>query len=158
LQQWTNFCTNFSPKKWGSGGRVPPVEKVEDAVPRVPAPQHPCYGPVSVCVCLCLSVTSRCSIETAERIGLFLAWELPSTYPTLCCKEIQASTEMRVLSCGTFPKLRSPDLSKFRHGMSIVVRAINLGRKRCRRSERDKLDRRRPAKLIAPPSSDARPL
>ena len=31
LQQWTNFCTNFSPKEWGSGGRVPPVKKVGDA-------------------------------------------------------------------------------------------------------------------------------
>jgi len=28
------------------------------------------YGPVSVCVCLCPSVTSRCSIKTAERIEL----------------------------------------------------------------------------------------
>ena len=26
MQQWTNFCTNFSPKS-GGGGRVPPVEK-----------------------------------------------------------------------------------------------------------------------------------
>ena len=23
MQRWTNVCTNFSPKKWGSGGRVP---------------------------------------------------------------------------------------------------------------------------------------
>jgi len=36
-------------------------------------------------VCLCLSVTSRSSIETAERIELvFLACERPSTYPVLC--------------------------------------------------------------------------
>jgi len=34
----------------------------------------------SVRMCLCPSVTSRCSIETAERIELvFLACELPST-------------------------------------------------------------------------------
>jgi len=38
------------------------------------------YGLVSV------SVTSRCSIETVERIWLVLAWELPSTYPTICYK------------------------------------------------------------------------
>ena len=38
---------------------------------------------VCLSVCLCPSVTSRSSIETAKRIGLFLAWELPSTYPTL---------------------------------------------------------------------------
>ena len=29
------------------------------------------YGPVSVSVCLSVSVTSRCSIETVERIWLF---------------------------------------------------------------------------------------
>ena len=33
---------------------------------------------------VCLSVTSRSSTETVERIGLALMWELPSTYPTLC--------------------------------------------------------------------------
>ena len=38
------------------------------------------YGPVSMS--LCLSVTSRCSIETAERTELVLAWELSSTYAT----------------------------------------------------------------------------
>ena len=38
------------------------------------------HGPVSVR----LSVTSRCSIETAERIELVLACEFPSTRPTLC--------------------------------------------------------------------------
>jgi len=41
LQQWTNFCTNFSPKKWGSEGRVPLSKKIGGAVPRVPAPLHP---------------------------------------------------------------------------------------------------------------------
>ena len=40
------------------------------------------HGPVSVCVRP--SVTSRCSIETNERIELVLACELPSTRPTLC--------------------------------------------------------------------------
>ena len=35
------------------------------------------HGPVS-------AVTNLCSIETAERIGLFLAYQLPSTRPTLC--------------------------------------------------------------------------
>ena len=38
------------------------------------------HGPVSVR----LSVTSWCSFETAERIELVLACELPSTHPTLC--------------------------------------------------------------------------
>ena len=42
------------------------------------------YGPVYVCLSVSVSVTSRSSIETAERIELVLAWELPSAYPTLC--------------------------------------------------------------------------
>jgi len=42
------------------------------------------YGPVSVCLSVSVSVTSRSSVETAERIELVLAWELNSTSPTLC--------------------------------------------------------------------------
>jgi len=42
------------------------------------------HGPVCLSVCVRPSVTSRCSIETAERIELVLAYELPSTRPTLC--------------------------------------------------------------------------
>ena len=41
------------------------------------------HGPVS-CLCLCLSGTSRSSVETDERIELVLARELPSTRPALC--------------------------------------------------------------------------
>ena len=36
-----------------------------------------------------VSVTSRCSVKAVEQIGLVLAWELPPTYLTLCCKKIQ---------------------------------------------------------------------
>ena len=45
LQQWTNFCTNFSPKSGGSGGRVPPVEKSGG---RSPPASPPHYTPESV--------------------------------------------------------------------------------------------------------------
>ena len=48
-----------------------------------------------------LSVTSRWSIEGDERTDLVLAWGLFSTSPTLCCKEIQVSTEIRVLPSET---------------------------------------------------------
>ena len=48
-------------------------------------------------VCVCLSQVDVRSIEMAERIGLVLAWELLSTYPTLCCKEIQVPSKIRVL-------------------------------------------------------------
>ena len=44
---------------------------------------------MTLCLSVCHNFTSRCSVETAERIALVFAWELPSTYPTLCCKEIQ---------------------------------------------------------------------
>ena len=49
---------------------------------------------LAMAMCLCLSVTSRCSIEMAGRIelGFFLAWRLLLTYFTLCCK-IEVSTE-----------------------------------------------------------------
>ena len=58
------------------------------------------------CLCLCPSVTSRSSIETDERIELMvLAWELPSTYPTLCCKQILVPQKIRVLPSGTSSKL-----------------------------------------------------
>ena len=32
---------------------------------------------MALCLSVSMSVTSRCSIETAELIGLVLAWELP---------------------------------------------------------------------------------
>jgi len=39
LQQWTNFCTNFSPKKWREWGTRPPCrQKVGDAVLPRPRP------------------------------------------------------------------------------------------------------------------------
>jgi len=43
LQQWTNFCTNFSPEKWGSGGRVPLLKKVGGCCPPASLPHYtPC--------------------------------------------------------------------------------------------------------------------
>jgi len=59
------------------------------------------YGPVSVCLSVCLSVTSRCSIETAERIELALIRELRSTGPALCLKEILVYPKIRVLPSET---------------------------------------------------------
>jgi len=39
---------------------------------------------IALCLSVSLSVTSRSSIETNERIELVLALELPSTRPALC--------------------------------------------------------------------------
>jgi len=56
--------------------------------------------------------------------GWFLARQLPSTYPTVCYKEIQVPSKIRVLPSGTF----SPNsgLRKFRHSMSIVESCYQL--------------------------------
>jgi len=58
------------------------------------------YGPVSVSVCVCLSRVGVLS-KWMDGPSWFLALRLLSTYPTLCCKEIQVSTEIRVLPFGT---------------------------------------------------------
>ena len=85
------------------------------------------HEPVSVCVCL--SVTSRSSIETGKRIGLVLAWGLHSTYPILCYKEIHVPSKMRVLPSGIL--LQTHDLKNFATAHRSSKRAINLDRERC---------------------------
>ena len=47
-----------------------------------------------------------------------MAWELPLTYPKLCCKEIRILPKIRVLPSGTLPQ--SLDLGNFCHGRLIV--------------------------------------
>ena len=47
LQQLTDFCTNFSPKSGGSGGRVPPVEK-SGGTPSPASPPHYTRGLLSL--------------------------------------------------------------------------------------------------------------
>ena len=68
---------------------------------------------VAMCpsVCPCLSVTSRSSIETPERIELVFCLESFSTYPALCCKEIQIPTKIWVLPSGTLSQ--TPGFKKF---------------------------------------------
>jgi len=85
----------------------------------------------SVCMSVRLSVTSRCCVETTGRIELFLAWRFPSTYPTLCYKEIWASSKFSVpvLLSGTLSQ--TPDLET---SPRQVDRAINKARRRRRRS------------------------
>ena len=46
------------------------------------------YGPVSVCLGVSLSVTSRCYIKVVGRIELRFGTEAFLTSPTLCLKEI----------------------------------------------------------------------
>jgi len=65
---------------------------------------------LSSCVRLsvCLSVTSRYCTKTTGRIELVFVIGLPSTYPTLCYKEMWVSPKTRVLASGTLSQ--TPDL------------------------------------------------
>ena len=65
-------------------------------------------------VCLCLSQVGVLSKRLNES-SWFLARELPSNYPTPCCKE---SSKIRVLPSGTL--LQSLYLENFCHGISII--------------------------------------
>ena len=82
------------------------------------------YGPVSLCLCLRLSVTSRSAIETNKQIGLVLAWELPSTYATLYYKEIRVPPKNKGSSLWNFA--HNSGLRKFRHRRSIVETCYQL--------------------------------
>jgi len=53
-------------------------------------------------MCLCLSFTSRCSVKRDERINLVFGMEV---CPTLCFKEIEVSTKIRLLPSGTLRKI-----------------------------------------------------
>ena len=82
------------------------------------------YGRVSV------SVTNRYSVETVERFGLVLAWELLSTYHTPCFKEIDVHipSKIRVLPSGTL--LQTLDLENFVTAYRSVKHVINLAQER----------------------------
>ena len=66
------------------------------------------HGPVSESVCL-----SQVGVllKRLNESGWFLAWELHSTYPTLCYKEIHVPSKIRVLSSGIL--LQTLDLENF---------------------------------------------
>ena len=82
------------------------------------------HDPVSVCLCLCLSVTSRCSIEMAERIEVVFRMGA-SFHPshTVLKKEIRVSSKIRAFPSELCPKLRT---RKFCFAMSIVETCCQL--------------------------------
>jgi len=73
LQQWTNVCTNFSPKKWGEWGTRPPVEKSGGGTPSPPAsPPH--YTPAQISRARVLSFgRSSSPVERDSPVALFSA-------------------------------------------------------------------------------------
>ena len=109
---------------------------------------------VALCLYLSVSVTSLCSIEMEGRIELVLACMLLSTYPTLCCKEIQVIYKNEGTSFWNF--VSNSGLRKFCFGIyRSSKRVIDLAQKSgC--SERDKLDRCRSTKLTILRSSYTR--
>jgi len=58
-----------------------------------------CFGPP--CMSVCLLQVGFLS-KRLNELSWFLAWELTSTYPTLCCKEICASQKIRYFSLWNF--------------------------------------------------------
>ena len=57
---------------------------------------------VSVCPPVCPSQVDVL-LKWLDGSSWLLAWKLPSTYPTLCYKEIQASAKLRILFSGNLP-------------------------------------------------------
>ena len=86
---------------------------------------------------LCLSVRVRVRLSQVgilskrmNELGWFLAWELHSTYPTLCYKEIHVPSKigLRVLPSGIL--LQTLDLENFATAYRSSKRVINLARER----------------------------
>jgi len=69
------------------------------------------HGPVSVCLSVCLFVTSQSSIETGERIVLVLGMGASFDHPMLSCKKIRVSPKITALPSGTLSD--TPDLENF---------------------------------------------
>ena len=66
---------------------------------------------LSVCLSVCMSVRLSQAGIVSKRLdesSWFLARRLPSTYPTLCYKEIWVHPKIRLLPCGTL--YQTPDV------------------------------------------------
>jgi len=83
---------------------------------------------MSLCLSVRLSVTSRCSIETAERIraGFWLVSFLPSVL--YCVKRKFGYRQNKGTSLWNF--VLNSGLTKFRHGISIVETCYQLSSKK----------------------------
>ena len=77
-------------------------------------------------------------------------WELPSTYPALCLKDILAYPKIRVLTSGILS--RTPDLWKILPQHIDRRNVLSTKLDKGGRSEREKLDRRRSTVFTVPHS------
>ena len=66
---------------------------------------------MALCLSVCLPQVGVLS-KWLDGLIWFLSWGLLSTSPTLCFKEIQVSTTIRVLTLKLLPKLRHIDHQK----------------------------------------------
>ena len=98
------------------------------------ARRHASAGTMATALCPSLSVCVCCHKSVFYRNGLnesgwILARELPSTYPTLCCKEIQIpSSLLWLLSSESL--LQTRDLENFASAYRSSKRVIYLARER----------------------------
>jgi len=80
---------------------------------------HPVHTSAVLATALCLTVTSRYCVERLDGSRWLLARELPSTYPTPCCKKIRVPQKIRVLHSGTLSE--TLDLENFATFKSVVL-------------------------------------
>ena len=85
------------------------------------------YGPVSVCLSVCLSQVGVL-LKWLDGSSWFLAWRLLSTSPALCFKEIQVTAKIRALPLELF--FLNSGLRKFRHGIIIDRTCYQLSSKK----------------------------
>ena len=103
---------------------------------------------------LFLSVCHKSELKRLNKLGWFLAWELPSTYHKLCSKEIRIPPKKQGTSLWNFAP--NSGLRKFCHGISIVEMCYRLSSRGGRSNKHDKLDRCRSTRLTISSSSDTR--
>jgi len=85
------------------------------------------YGCVSVFLSLCLSQVCVLSKRLNEP-GCFWVWNLPSIYRTLCYKEIQVPSKIKVLPPGTL--VQTLNVETFATAYRSSKRVVNLARER----------------------------
>jgi len=112
---------------------------------------------MALCLSVCLSVTSRCSIKRDERINRVFGVGAAFDHAVLHCVLRKFGYLQKNKDTSLWNFFLNSGLKKYRHGISIIELVINLAREGGR-SERDKLDRCQSTKLIISRSSDARPL
>jgi len=59
---------------------------------------------LSSCVCPSVCPSQACIVIVSKRLddsSWHVTWQLSSTYPTLCCKEIRVPPKIRILPSGT---------------------------------------------------------